>query len=92
MTKEINKIFSDFIIRSTECRNVYGECSVEINGTTIKDIFKLIRDTTIGPKETSPIQKDGKTYMLFGCTVKLNDALPKDFILFNPSGRVLMLK
>ncbi len=92
MTKKINKIFSDFIIRATECRNIYGKCTVEINGATIKKLFKLIQDTTKGPKETSPIQRDKKTYKLFGSPIKLNDRLPKDFIIFKPSGRVLMLK
>ena len=92
MYKEVNKVFLDFISRSTECINIYGKCSVELNKPTIKRLFKYIKNTTISSKETNPIQKNGKTYRIFGTQVNINKSLPNDFILFKPSGRILMLK
>jgi len=92
MKKEINKVLSGFMSRASECTNVYGECIVELNSTTFKKLFKFIKDITESPEETSPVQKKGKKCKLFGSNVKFNNTLPNDFVLFNPSGRVLMLK
>ena len=92
MKKEINKLFSDFIIRATECRNTYGECTVELNRFTCDKLFSYIQGGTIATNDTHPARRYKKKHVAFGSELTINNRLSDDLILFNPSGRALILK